>query len=127
TDEPGDDADRVLGLLPRSQHDPAGWLDPRRLQARDHERRVAVGRQHEHGETLERRPFVTGEPRQVGPERQQQRVDAELAHPGPHALDATAHGFQRWIPRIRLTTAACARRGTMPRAVAIVLASGPTG
>ena len=49
------------------------------------EPRVAVARQHEHREPFERHRLVAGEVRQVGADRQQQHVDAELVHPRPRA------------------------------------------
>ena len=47
-----------------------------------------VARQHEHRQPLERHRLVAGEVRQVGADRQQQHVDAELGHARPHARDA---------------------------------------
>ena len=55
-----------------------------------HEHRVAVGGQHEHREPLERHRLVAGEVRQVGAGRQQQDVDAELAHPRPRPRRAAS-------------------------------------
>src|SRR5947208_2966686 len=55
------------------------------FESRDDERGVAVGRQHEHRQSLERHRRVAGQPRQVGAEREEQAVDIEplhaLAHP----------------------------------------------
>ena len=76
--EPGDDGDRVLGLFPRADRERVGPLDDAwRLEARHHEHRVAVGREDEHRESLERHRLVTGEVRQVGARRQQQHVDPQ--------------------------------------------------
>ena len=86
--ESGDDRDRVLGLFPGADREHVGSLDDtRRFEARHHEHRVAVGRQDEHREPLERHRLVAGEVRQVRPRRQQQHVDAQFPHPGTGALD----------------------------------------
>ena len=62
--------------------------DARRLEPGHDERRVAVARQHEHREPLERHRLVAGEVRQVGADREQQHVDAELVHARPRTRDA---------------------------------------
>ena len=59
--------------------------------------RVAVGRQHQHRQPLERHRLVAGEVRQVGADRQQQDVDAELAHARPRPSQAIGvHVRPRW-------------------------------
>ena len=55
-------------------------VDPRRFEPRHDELRVAVAREHEHREPLERHRLVAGEVRQIGTDRQQQHVDIELVH-----------------------------------------------
>ena len=65
-------------------------VDARRLEPRDDELRVAGARQHEHRQPFERHRLVAGEVRQVGADREQQRVDAELGHARADARDPVA-------------------------------------
>ena len=82
TDEAGDDRRSDRRSRPRRALERVGLLDdPRRLERGHHEHRVAVGREHEHGQPLERHRLVAGEVRQVGAGGEQQHVDAELPHP----------------------------------------------
>ena len=79
--ELGDDRRRVLGLLPRPQREHARLLDdPRRLEPGDHHRRLAVPRDDEHRQPLQRHRLVAREVRQVAADRQQQDVDALVGH-----------------------------------------------
>ena len=81
-DEPRDERDRVVGLLPRHDLEQLG-LRRRRAAPRGGARRARASPargQHEHREPFERHRLVAGEVRQVGPDRQQQHVDAELVH-----------------------------------------------
>ncbi len=80
-----DDLHRILVLAPRPHHEIGPRLDARRLELGDHEHRLGVGYDHEHREPLERHRGVAGEPRQVGSDRAQQRVDAALHHALAHA------------------------------------------
>ena len=80
----GDDGDGVVGLLPRAEGEHLGALDdPGRLQAGHDQRGVALARHHEHREPLERHGLVAGEPRQVGPDRQQERRRRRPRPSGP--------------------------------------------
>jgi hypothetical protein len=90
-DDAGDDRDRIVGLVPgehlerlRSRH------HARRLERGDHEHRVTLDREHEHGQTLERHRLVAGQVGQVGAGREQERVDAQVAH----ARSRAGHAFR---------------------------------
>ena len=79
--------------------------DARRLEAGHDELGVAVAREHEHREPLERHRLVAGEVREVGADRQQQHVDAELRHPGPgprHPLAVHQAGRRAGHQRVRI-------------------------
>ena len=101
--------------------DDAGCFEPRQ-----DERRVGVGRQHQHRQTFERHRRIAREPRQVGAQGQQQRVDAQLSHClahalGPHRQSGRAerivahdYGRHRCMPSIRSSTALRMRNGTTP-------------
>ena len=81
----GDQRCRIVGFVPGQQVEHARLLGhPRRLEARDHQGGVAIGGHHQHREPLERHRQITGEVRQVVPDRQQQRVDALVSHGGAH-------------------------------------------
>ena len=86
--EARDDGDRVLRLFPRADGERFGPLDDAwSLESRHHQHRIAVGREDEHRESVERHGFVTGEVGQVGARRQQQHVDPQLPHPLASAID----------------------------------------
>ena len=81
-------------------------FDTRRFEPRHDELRVAVAREHQHREPFERHRLVAGEVRQVGADRQQQHVDAELVHARPRPRDARrrsscrpSRGARRCSPR----------------------------
>ena len=87
--QPGDERDRIVGLFPR--HDLEQIVlrdDAGRFQAGHDETCGTGARQHEHRQAFERHRFVAGEVRQVGSDRQQQRVDTERVHAGVHDVDA---------------------------------------
>ena len=87
--ESGYPRDRIVGLLPRHEREQLGpELDAWRLQARDDEMRVAGAREHQHREPFEGHRLVADEVGQVGPDGQEQRVDAELGHARADTLDA---------------------------------------
>ena len=78
---PATTRDRVVGLLPRHDLEQLRpGLDARRLEPGNDELGVAGAGQHQHRQPFERHRLVAGEVRQVGPDREQQRVDAELGH-----------------------------------------------
>ena len=90
TDQVGHDGHRVLVLAPGPEREDVGVVvDPGRLEAGHDQGGLAVGRQHQHGQPLERHGLVAGEPGQVGAQRQQQGVDARRRPwPGAPGLDA---------------------------------------
>ena len=96
-------------------------VDPRRLEPGHDEPGVAGARQHEHREPFERHRLVAGEVRQVGADRQQQHVDAELAHPlartrDPRASSVTrrSRAARRCSPRSSTPSTRRARRRPWP-------------
>jgi hypothetical protein len=71
--------DRIICLVPGGDGERIRFgVNSRRLEARHHERGVAVAREHEHRESLGLERLVAGEPGQVGADRQQQHIDAEV-------------------------------------------------
>ena len=77
-------------------------VHPRRLELGNDQRRVVVCRQHEHRQALERHGLVAGQPRQVGPERQEEGVDLQFPHAVPHAREARRpceRGVNRYVGR----------------------------
>jgi hypothetical protein len=82
----GDEVDGVVGLVPELQGEHVGTFDHSRSFESGHdERGVAVSGHDQHREPFERHGFVAGEPRQVGPDRQEQHVDRGLGHRLTHA------------------------------------------
>ena len=57
--------------------------------------------QDEHREALERHRLVPAQPRQVGPDRQQQHVDADLAHPSADPVDPIGEHHPAQLPDSR--------------------------
>ena len=95
-DQVGHDGDRVVGLAPRPQREHVGPLGhPGRLQPGHHQRGVAVAGQDQHGQPLQRHRLVAGQVGQVGADRQQQHVDADLGHAGADPVGAFGeHGAE---------------------------------
>ena len=88
-DEVGDDPDGVVGLFVWAKcEELVVVIDTRRLEPRDDQGRVGIGEEHQHRRPFERHRLVAGEPRQIGADREQQRVDLKLGDP-------TAHPVQR--------------------------------
>ncbi len=95
-DERGDDADRILGLVPRQQREHLGLLDDTRcLQPRHDQRGVAIPGHDQHGQAFERHRLVAGEVRQVATDRDQQDIDAGLVHALASPVDAIEMGRSR--------------------------------
>ena len=87
--------DRVVRLVPRHDGHLIGQLaelmaGKRLLQARQHERRLAVGRNDEAGEPLERWSLISEEVGIVRGRRDQQHVDPSLGCLGGRAREAVA-------------------------------------
>ena len=73
--------------------------DAGRFEGGHDERRLVIGRQHEHRDPLEWHRLVAGEPGEVGAERQEQHVHASPAHGIPGAgepLTAGQHRMESW-------------------------------
>ena len=69
-DQPGDDGDGIVGLVPRQEREHVGPIhDARRLHPRHHQRGLAVLGHHQHRQALQRHRLVAGEVRQVSTDR----------------------------------------------------------
>ena len=83
------DRNRIVGFVPRAHTEHIGvFVHPRRLQARDHQRRFAIAGHDQHRQPLERHRLVAGEVRQVAANRDQQQIDIRGRHAGPRSADA---------------------------------------
>ena len=100
-DHPRHDRDGIVAVLPRDELEQLRpRRDARRLQSRNEEARVALPREDEHRQPLERHRLVPGEVRQVGAGREQQHVDTEHFHAltRPHHAFGVAHGCNPGSP-----------------------------
>ena len=108
----GDHGHRVLGLLPGADAEDVRPLDhPWRFEPGHDERRVVVARHDQHREAFERHRLVAGQPRKVGPDREQQDVDPLLDHRRSHpSKSLTVHGAEPMRPMTRTGKASSPRR-----------------
>ena len=79
---------------PRSRTRPGSSRTRSGFEARHDEGGVAVAREHEHREPLGLERLVAREPGQVGADREQQHVDAELVHAAPHPRHAVRRHYE---------------------------------
>ena len=83
-----DQIDGILRVVPRHGDEQiTGGSDPRRLQRRDHQDRLPLGPQHQHGQTFERHGPVPGQPRKVGTMGQEQCIHVQGPHPFANPTD----------------------------------------
>ena len=99
----GDDGHGILRLAPGPDGEGSGaLLDPGRLERRHDQRGVPGPGQDQHGEPFQRHGRVAGEVRQVGADRQQQHVDAQVVHPARARAIRSSNIVPKAIGRARI-------------------------